>query len=60
MAVVIRFSNKEAIITERFLDVVHVTDTTALTLRDAILVVLADNNLNVQDIRGQAYDGLAT
>ncbi|XP_044337659.1 zinc finger MYM-type protein 1-like [Triticum aestivum] len=57
MAVVLRFANKEAEIIERFLDLVHVNDTAALTLKNAICTVLSNNNLNVQDIRGQAYDG---
>ena len=57
MAVVLRFANKEAEIIERFLDLVHVNDTAALTLKNAICIVLSNNNLNVQDIRGQAYDG---
>ncbi|XP_071680246.1 uncharacterized protein [Lolium perenne] len=30
-----------------------------VTLKQAICTVLADNNLSVQDIRGQGYDGLA-
>ncbi|XP_024312396.1 zinc finger MYM-type protein 1-like [Brachypodium distachyon] len=57
MALVIRFVNKEGFIKERFLDVIHVKDIVASTLKDAICAVLVDNNLNVQDIRGQGYDG---
>ncbi|XP_024316455.1 zinc finger MYM-type protein 1-like isoform X2 [Brachypodium distachyon] len=57
MALVIRFVNKEGFIKERFLDVIHVKNTVASTLKDAICAVLVDNNLNVQDIRGQGYDG---
>ncbi|XP_024313169.1 zinc finger MYM-type protein 1 [Brachypodium distachyon] len=57
MALVIQFVNKEGFIKERFLDVIHVKDTVASTLKDAICAVLVDNNLNVQDIRGQGYDG---
>ncbi|XP_024318915.1 zinc finger MYM-type protein 1-like isoform X1 [Brachypodium distachyon] len=57
MALVIRFVNKEGFIKERFLDVIHVKDTVASTLKDAICAILVDNNLNVQDIRGQGYDG---
>ncbi|KAJ1287442.1 hypothetical protein BS78_02G010000 [Paspalum vaginatum] len=57
MAIVVRFVNKEGLIQERFLDLIHVTDTAALTLKDSICAVLADNNLSVQDIRGQGYDG---
>ncbi|MEJ2527969.1 MAG: DUF4371 domain-containing protein [Sulfurovaceae bacterium] len=57
MAIVIRFVNKEGLIKERFLDLIHVSDTAALTLKDSICAVLLDNNLSVQDIRGQGYDG---
>jgi hypothetical protein len=57
MAIVLRFVNKEGYIKERFLDIIHVSDTTALTLKDSICDVLSDNNLSVQDIRGQGYDG---
>jgi Domain of unknown function (DUF4371) len=49
--------DKEGFIKERFLDLVHVKNTTALTLKESICVVLSDNNLSVQDIRGQGYDG---
>ncbi|XP_071678334.1 uncharacterized protein [Lolium perenne] len=59
MALVLRFVNSEGFIKEHFLDVIHVTDTVAGTLKQAICTVLADNNLSVQDIRGQGYDGLA-
>ena len=57
MALVLRFPSIEGVIQERFLDIIHVTDTSALTLKEAICSILADNNLNVQDIRGQGYDG---
>ena len=57
MALVLRFVNKEGLISERFLDVVHVSDTTASTLKESIYTVLASNDLSVQDIRGQGYDG---
>ncbi|XP_073360020.1 uncharacterized protein [Aegilops tauschii subsp. strangulata] len=53
MAVVVRFVNIEGLIRERFLDLVHVSDTCALTLKNKIIAVLVDNGLNVQDIRGQ-------
>ncbi|GJN37158.1 hypothetical protein PR202_gb26084 [Eleusine coracana subsp. coracana] len=57
MALVIRFVNKEGLIKERFLDIIHVQDTTALTLKESICAALTGNNLSVQDIRGQGYDG---
>ncbi|KAG9454604.1 hypothetical protein H6P81_007508 [Aristolochia fimbriata] len=36
---------------------VHVRDTSALTLKTDISKVLSNHNLNVKDIRGQGYDG---
>ena len=57
MAVVLRFANIEGVIREHFLDLVHVRDTSALTLNTTIIAILVDNGLNVQDIRGQGYDG---
>jgi Domain of unknown function (DUF4371) len=57
MALVLRFDDKEGLIKERFLDMVYVRDTTVLTLKNSICIILSDNNLNVQDIRGQGYDG---
>jgi hypothetical protein len=57
MAIVIRFVNKEGLIKERFVDLVHVKDTATLTLKNSICAILAGNNLSVQDIRGQGYDG---
>ncbi|KAJ4747360.1 zinc finger MYM-type-like protein [Rhynchospora pubera] len=57
MAIVIRFVDKDGFIRERFLDIVHVKDTAALTLKNSICAVLSNNSLNVQDIRGQGYDG---
>lgn len=57
MAIVIRFVSKEGLIMERFLDLIHVKDTAAMTLKESICAVLADNNLSVNDIRGQGYDG---
>lgn len=57
MALVVRFVNKEGYIKERFLDIIHVKDTTALTLKQAICAILEDNNLSIRDIRGQGYDG---
>jgi len=51
MAIVLRFVNKEGLIKERFLDLIHVSDTAALTLKEFICVVLSANGLSTQDIR---------
>lgn len=42
---------------ERFLGVVHVTNTTSLSLKGAIESKLANHKLSVSQIRGQGYDG---
>ncbi|GJX82221.1 zinc finger MYM-type protein 1-like protein [Tanacetum coccineum] len=57
MAIVVRFVDRNGFIKERFLDLVHVKDTNALTLKNEILSSLSHLKLDVQDIRGQGYDG---
>ncbi|TYJ11306.1 hypothetical protein E1A91_A11G267200v1 [Gossypium mustelinum] len=47
----------DGFIHERFFDLVHVKDTTSLALEKAIRQVLLLHCLNVDDIRGQGYDG---
>jgi hypothetical protein len=57
MAVVIRFVDKDGFVRERFFGVVHVSDTVALTLKKEIYSLLSRYNLDIQNIRGQGYDG---
>ncbi|GJT69596.1 zinc finger MYM-type protein 1-like protein, partial [Tanacetum coccineum] len=57
MAICVRFVDRKGYIKERFLDLVHVKDTNALTLKNEILSSLSYLKLDVQDIRGQGYDG---
>ena len=57
MALVLRFVDNDGYVRERFFGVVHVSDTMATTLKNAIFATLSHYNLNVQDIRGQGYDG---
>ncbi|KAL6619567.1 hypothetical protein ACP70R_034706 [Stipagrostis hirtigluma subsp. patula] len=57
MAVVVRFVDTGGFIRERFLDLIHVPNTTAATLKENICTVLSDQCLDVQNIRGQGYDG---
>ncbi|XP_074266505.1 uncharacterized protein LOC141589780 [Silene latifolia] len=42
---------------ERFLGIVHVGDTTSLTLKAAIEKLLGANSLTLSSVRGQGYDG---
>ncbi|XP_042388054.1 zinc finger MYM-type protein 1-like [Zingiber officinale] len=57
MSIVLRFVDSNGFIQECFFGLVHVSDTAALTLKDAIYSALAHYNLDVQNIRGQGYDG---
>ncbi|XP_020266437.1 uncharacterized protein LOC109841922 [Asparagus officinalis] len=56
MSIVLRFVDTNGFIQERFFRLVHVSDTAALTLKNAIYSALAHYNLDVQNIRGQGYD----
>ncbi|XP_030963705.1 zinc finger MYM-type protein 1-like [Quercus lobata] len=57
MAIILRFVDKEGFIKERFFHVVHVRDTTTLTLKNEICAVLSHYNLHIENIQGQGYDG---
>lgn len=58
LALVLRFVNRESgSVVERFLGIVHVDDTSALSLKDAILSLLMEHSLSPSMIRGQGYDG---
>ena len=57
MAVVLRFVDKDGFVRERFFGVVYVSDTVAFTLKKEIYSLLSSYNLDIQNIRGQGYDG---
>ena len=57
MAIILRFVDKDGLLKERFFHIVHVRDTTALTLKKEICAVLSCYNLHIENIRGQGYDG---
>ncbi|XP_073029515.1 uncharacterized protein [Primulina eburnea] len=57
MSIVLRFVDTNGFIQEHFFGLVHVSDTAALILKNAIYSVLGHYNLDVQNIRGQGYDG---
>ena len=42
---------------ERFLGLKHVEDTTSISLKKALLDVLAEYGLSIARLRGQGYDG---
>ncbi|GJW64227.1 zinc finger MYM-type protein 1-like protein [Tanacetum coccineum] len=57
MSLCLRYVDKKGDVVERFLGILHVKDTTALTLRDGINSMLAEHSLSPSRIRGQGYDG---
>ncbi|XP_028083501.1 zinc finger MYM-type protein 1-like [Camellia sinensis] len=57
MAVVFRYVDKRGIITERFLGLMHVVDTTALSLKAAIESLFSKHGLSLSRICVQGYDG---
>ncbi|XP_015159887.1 zinc finger MYM-type protein 1-like [Solanum tuberosum] len=57
MALVLRFVNKNGEVVERFIDLVHVSDTSACSLKKAIYSLLSVHSLSPSKIRGQGYDG---
>ncbi|XP_071923119.1 uncharacterized protein [Coffea arabica] len=57
MALVLRYVEKEGCIREWFFGVIHVRDTVALALKEAIFSTLSQHNLAIHNIRGQWYDG---
>ncbi|XP_057758218.1 uncharacterized protein LOC130978124 [Arachis stenosperma] len=57
MSMVLRFVDKHGCVQERFFDLINVSDTYSLTLKTEISSVLFRHNLDVQNLRGQGYDG---
>ncbi|XP_030941812.1 zinc finger MYM-type protein 1-like [Quercus lobata] len=57
MAVVFRYVDAEGFVKERFFGLIHVVDTAALTLKKEIYSLLSQHCLDIQNIRGQGYDG---
>ncbi|XP_073119743.1 uncharacterized protein [Henckelia pumila] len=57
MSIVLKFVDKDGYVQERFFGLVHVKDIVASTLKEGIFSVLSSHTLDVQNIRGQGYDG---
>jgi hypothetical protein len=57
MAVVFRFVDKDGILQERFFDLIHVTSTKGATLKEVLSSLLSKHAFDVQNLRGQGYDG---
>ncbi|XP_078166184.1 uncharacterized protein LOC144560818 [Carex rostrata] len=59
MAVLLCYVDKRGHVLEQFIRIVHVTDTTALSLKEAISAFLFSLNLSLSRVREQGYDGVS-
>jgi hypothetical protein len=57
MSIVFRFVDNDDIVQERFFDLIHVKNTKALTLKKESSYVFSSYGSDVQNLRGQGYDG---
>ncbi|XP_060190824.1 uncharacterized protein LOC132620142 [Lycium barbarum] len=57
MSIVLRYVDRWRFVVERFIGIVHVRDTSALCLKEAIVNYLAQHSLSLSHTRGQCYDG---
>ena len=58
MSLILRYVNKKGIIIVRFLGIVHVASTTALSLKCAIECLLCEHNLSLLNLCGKVMTGL--
>ncbi|XP_042410891.1 uncharacterized protein LOC122000593 [Zingiber officinale] len=59
MGVVLRYVNKHGCVIERFLAIVYVFNTSAISLKRAIDELFAKHKLPLSRLRGQGYDGVS-
>ena len=57
MALVLHYVNKNEIIIEQFLGIVHVASTITLSLKYNVESLLCEHNLSLSRLHGQGYDG---
>ncbi|KAG5570765.1 hypothetical protein H5410_060531 [Solanum commersonii] len=57
MAIVFRYIDRMGFVMERLIDIVHVEDTSASSLKEAIFNLLAQHSLSPSSVCGQCYAG---
>ncbi|XP_059315420.1 uncharacterized protein LOC132066034 [Lycium ferocissimum] len=57
MVICLRYVDKKGFVMEAFIGLVNVKDTSALSLKKAIVDVFAQHSLTLSYVRGQCYDG---
>jgi hypothetical protein len=57
MAIVLQYVDQCGIVKERFVGLVHVTETTSSSLKSSIHAMFAKLKLSLKQVRGQGYDG---
>ena len=60
LAVVLRYVDTNGFVRERFFGIVHVVDTTAVTLKKEIYYLFSNYCLGIRNIREQGYDGASS
>nr|XP_023929662.1 zinc finger MYM-type protein 1-like [Quercus suber] len=60
MVVVFRYVDTKGFVKEHFFGLIHIVDTGALTLNKGIYSLLSQHCLDIQNIRGQGYDGASS
>ncbi|XP_049388127.1 uncharacterized protein LOC125852440 [Solanum stenotomum] len=57
MAIVLRYVDRMGFVMVRLIDIIHIQDTSALSLKETIINLLAQHSLSPSRVRGQYYDG---
>ncbi|XP_074293713.1 uncharacterized protein LOC141620851 [Silene latifolia] len=57
MALILRFVDNLGLVQERFFGIIHVPNTSAMTLKKEIFEVLSHYSFDMKNLRGQGYDG---
>ncbi|XP_015161270.1 zinc finger MYM-type protein 1-like [Solanum tuberosum] len=57
MATVLRYVDRMGFVMVRLIDIIHIQDTSALSLKKTIINLLAQHSLSPSRVHGQCYDG---